>query len=225
MELHQRCYEGAMLNPKSFRFEVKEGVGVVTFARPDTLNSLTFEVYRELTRALLELEKIARGQSGGDHRRGQGLLLGRRRQLHHRRALLARHAGAGRLHPHDLRPDQEHARAAQAGGGGAQRHGGRSGRGDRAGGRPAGGEREGEDRLPLRQGGPRRRRHGRGVPAAQGGGAVERDRAALLRRHGRRGDRRALRPLQQGGAAREAVRRGAGLGEAAGAGAHLRARA
>ncbi len=46
-----------MLNPKSFRFEIKEGVGVVTFARPDTLNSLTFEVYRELTDLFSALEK------------------------------------------------------------------------------------------------------------------------------------------------------------------------
>lgn len=46
-----------MISPKSFRFEVREGVGVVTFSRPDTLNSLTFEVYRELTDLFSVLEK------------------------------------------------------------------------------------------------------------------------------------------------------------------------
>ncbi|MFT3838722.1 MAG: enoyl-CoA hydratase family protein [Myxococcaceae bacterium] len=46
-----------MISPKSFRFEIREGVGVVTFSRPDTLNSLTFEVYRELTDLFSTLEK------------------------------------------------------------------------------------------------------------------------------------------------------------------------
>ncbi len=34
--------------PKTFRFEVTDGVGVITLDRPKTLNSLTFEVYAEL---------------------------------------------------------------------------------------------------------------------------------------------------------------------------------
>src|SRR5688572_24352667 len=34
--------------PTSFRFEVKDRVGVITLTRPDMLNALTFEVYREL---------------------------------------------------------------------------------------------------------------------------------------------------------------------------------
>ncbi|MFZ5441316.1 MAG: enoyl-CoA hydratase family protein [Myxococcota bacterium] len=46
-----------MKTPTSFRFEVKDQVGVVTFTRPDTLNSLTFAVYRELTDLLYELER------------------------------------------------------------------------------------------------------------------------------------------------------------------------
>jgi len=45
-----------MHTPTSFRFEVKDKVGVVTFTRPDTLNSLTFEVYRELKDLFFELE-------------------------------------------------------------------------------------------------------------------------------------------------------------------------
>ena len=43
--------------PSSFRFEVKDRVGVVTFTRPDTLNSLTFDVYRELRDLMFELER------------------------------------------------------------------------------------------------------------------------------------------------------------------------
>lgn len=35
--------------PRSFRYEEKGGVATITLDRPDTLNSLTFEVYRELT--------------------------------------------------------------------------------------------------------------------------------------------------------------------------------
>lgn len=46
-----------MQEPTSFRFEVKDAVGVVTFTRPATLNSLTFTVYRELTDLLLALER------------------------------------------------------------------------------------------------------------------------------------------------------------------------
>lgn len=46
-----------MKTPTSFRWELKGNVGVVTFNRPDTMNSLTFEVYRELTDLFFELEK------------------------------------------------------------------------------------------------------------------------------------------------------------------------
>ncbi|MDQ1636719.1 MAG: hypothetical protein QOF62_58 [Pyrinomonadaceae bacterium] len=39
-----------MLNPKSFLFEKNEhGVATITLTRPERLNALTFEVYRELT--------------------------------------------------------------------------------------------------------------------------------------------------------------------------------
>jgi len=47
------------MQPASFRFEVKDRVGVVTFTRPDTLNSLTFEVYRELRDLFAALEDDA----------------------------------------------------------------------------------------------------------------------------------------------------------------------
>ncbi len=46
-----------MHTPVSFRFEVKDRVGIVTFTRPDTLNSLTFEVYRELRDLFFALER------------------------------------------------------------------------------------------------------------------------------------------------------------------------
>jgi enoyl-CoA hydratase/carnithine racemase len=38
-----------MIKPNSFLFEVRERVGWITLNRPDRLNALTFEVYRELT--------------------------------------------------------------------------------------------------------------------------------------------------------------------------------
>ena len=38
-----------MLVPKSFLYEVREGVATITLNRPERLNALTFEVYRELT--------------------------------------------------------------------------------------------------------------------------------------------------------------------------------
>jgi enoyl-CoA hydratase/carnithine racemase len=38
-----------MLEPKSFLYEVRDGVGYITLNRPERLNALTFEVYRELT--------------------------------------------------------------------------------------------------------------------------------------------------------------------------------
>ena len=38
-----------MLNPKSFLYEQREGVGTITLNRPERLNAITFEVYHELT--------------------------------------------------------------------------------------------------------------------------------------------------------------------------------
>jgi enoyl-CoA hydratase/carnithine racemase len=45
-----------MLNPKSFLYEVRGGVAWVTLNRPERLNALTFEVYRELTDAFAALQ-------------------------------------------------------------------------------------------------------------------------------------------------------------------------
>jgi len=46
-----------MQPPSSFRFKVEDRVGLITLARPDKLNSLTFEVYRELRDLFFELER------------------------------------------------------------------------------------------------------------------------------------------------------------------------
>ena len=43
------------INPKSFLYEERGPVAYITFDRPDRLNSLTFEVYRELTDAFVAL--------------------------------------------------------------------------------------------------------------------------------------------------------------------------
>ncbi|HEX8475333.1 MAG TPA: enoyl-CoA hydratase family protein [Pyrinomonadaceae bacterium] len=38
-----------MIEPKSFLYEAREGVATITLNRPERLNALTFEIYRELT--------------------------------------------------------------------------------------------------------------------------------------------------------------------------------
>ena len=78
-----------MTDYRSFAYQVRDGVGTVTFARPDTLNSLTFEVYGELERLaeacrtddrvrVLVLAGTGKGFcSGGDVHEIIGQLLGR----------------------------------------------------------------------------------------------------------------------------------------------------
>ena len=78
-----------MIEPKSFLYEVREGVGYITLNRPERLNALTFEVYRELTEAFeaLRTEEAVRAvvitgtgrafSSGGDVREIIGALQGR----------------------------------------------------------------------------------------------------------------------------------------------------
>ncbi|MDQ3917768.1 MAG: enoyl-CoA hydratase family protein [Acidobacteriota bacterium] len=78
-----------MLEPKSFLFDVREGVARITLNRPERLNALTFEVYRELTDTFAALQDEARVRvvvmtgagrafcSGGDVRDIIGELQGR----------------------------------------------------------------------------------------------------------------------------------------------------
>jgi enoyl-CoA hydratase/carnithine racemase len=81
-----------MLNPKSFLYEERGGVAYVTLNRPERLNALTFEVYRELTDTFAALRDEARVRvvvitgagrafcSGGDVRDIIGELQGRNAQ-------------------------------------------------------------------------------------------------------------------------------------------------
>src|SRR5882672_5027104 len=78
-----------MIDPKSFLFELRVGVATITLNRPERLNALTFEVYRELTDtfAALRDEKEVRAVvitgagrafcSGGDVHDIIGQLFGR----------------------------------------------------------------------------------------------------------------------------------------------------
>src|SRR5437868_11284438 len=44
-----------MTNPKSFLYGESEGIGTITLNRPERLNAITFEVYRELTDFMAKL--------------------------------------------------------------------------------------------------------------------------------------------------------------------------
>lgn len=46
-----------MHTPKSFRFELSGSVGIITLSRPEKLNALTFDVYRELTDFFADLAR------------------------------------------------------------------------------------------------------------------------------------------------------------------------
>ena len=45
-----------MISPKSFLYEVDDGTATITLNRPERLNALTFEVYRELTDTFAALQ-------------------------------------------------------------------------------------------------------------------------------------------------------------------------
>ena len=48
------------MNPKTFKYELSpNGVATITFTRPDTLNSLTFEVYEELRDTFAALDSLS----------------------------------------------------------------------------------------------------------------------------------------------------------------------
>ncbi|ODT56783.1 hypothetical protein ABS71_21345 [bacterium SCN 62-11] len=48
-----------MIQPQNFQYELRGGVGVITLDRPDRLNALTFDVYRELKEVFLQLDREA----------------------------------------------------------------------------------------------------------------------------------------------------------------------
>jgi enoyl-CoA hydratase/carnithine racemase len=48
----------AGISPSSFGYEQRNAVALITFQRPDRLNSLTFEVYRELTSTFAALKSV-----------------------------------------------------------------------------------------------------------------------------------------------------------------------
>lgn len=50
--------------PRSFRYEERDRVGVITLTRADRFNALTFEVYRELTDLFLVIDRRAQDPAG-----------------------------------------------------------------------------------------------------------------------------------------------------------------
>ncbi|HEY0132783.1 MAG TPA: enoyl-CoA hydratase-related protein, partial [Nannocystis sp.] len=50
--------------PRSFRYEERSRVGVITLTRPDRFNALTFEVYRELTDLFLVVDRRSEEPEG-----------------------------------------------------------------------------------------------------------------------------------------------------------------
>ena len=193
-----------------FDYRVDEGVGTVTFTRPDTLNSLTFEIYAELERLAWECQSddsvrvlVLTGAgkgfcSGGDVHEIIGEL-GTRDV----KGMLAFTRMTGAV-VRNLRLLEKPVVASINGiaAGAGVRAGPRLRLPDHGRHRPL--------RVPLHEGGPHRRRHGRGVPPPEGGRARAGDGAPDARGHDRRRHRRALRARhpRRAGRAGSPTRRG-----------------
>lgn len=63
-------------SPKSFAFELARGVATITLDRPSRLNSLTFEVYRELADTMATLDQVAEARAVVITGRGKGFCSG-----------------------------------------------------------------------------------------------------------------------------------------------------
>jgi enoyl-CoA hydratase/carnithine racemase len=63
-------------SPTSFGFALSRGVATITFDRPDRLNSLTFEIYRELAATFTELEQTREVRAVVITGRGRGFCSG-----------------------------------------------------------------------------------------------------------------------------------------------------
>ncbi len=187
-----------------FDFEVADGVATITFNRPEKLGALTFDVYADLRDLLAELPHrgdarvlVITGKGRGFCSGGDVVeIIGALQSMRGRRP--------ARVHAHDRLGGASAARVPDAGDRRRQRD--RRRRRSvialasdlRAAGRV------GEVRVPVHQGGPLRRRHGLGVPAAADdrsgratellvlGDKVEAERA-LRDRAGERGRRRGAR--------------------------------
>ena len=74
--------------PKSFLYslDASTGVATITLNRPDKLNALTFEVYRELTDTFRALGKEPGVRAVVITGAGRAFCSGRRRRGHHRPA-------------------------------------------------------------------------------------------------------------------------------------------
>ena len=174
--------------------------------RPERLNALTFEVYRELIETFRGLARPPAGAGGGHHRHRPGLLHGRRR-ARTSSASCCSATRAALLEFTRMTCDLIRAMRAlpQPDRGLAERHRGRRGRRHRAGLRLPRGRGHRADRVPLRE--------GRAWPGADMGAAYllprmvgprPRHRAADDRRVHRRRGGPPHRPLQPRGARRSA---------------------
>jgi enoyl-CoA hydratase/carnithine racemase len=63
-------------SPKSFAFAIERGVAVITLDRPARLNSLTFEIYRELADTIAVLDQVAEARALVITGRGKGFCSG-----------------------------------------------------------------------------------------------------------------------------------------------------